>query len=105
MLLLAPACGYRIRQNESAVTAKPKEPGPSSRPSTTHGQAAHCDPPRQDPPGSVLDNRTYVRLEYSHHSGARLLLSLSPLMDGHQLLIGQLNGRKGRYRCTGATRR
>ncbi len=51
MLLLAPDYAYRISQNESAVTTKPKEPGPSSRPSTTHRQAAHCDPARQGPPG------------------------------------------------------
>jgi hypothetical protein len=50
MPFLAPAYGYRIRQNESAVAAKPKEPRPSSRPSTIHGQAAHFDPPRQGPP-------------------------------------------------------
>jgi hypothetical protein len=53
----------------------------------------------------LLDKRTYVRLEYSHYPGVRLLLSLSPPMDGHQILIRKLGGRKGCYRCTGATRR
>ena len=56
-------------------------------------------------PRPVLDKRTYVRLVYSHYPGALILLSLSPPMDGHQVLVSQFNGRKVHNGCTGATKR
>ena len=36
-----------------------------------------------------LDKCTYVLLEYSRYPGALLLLSLSPLLDGHRVLFSR----------------
>ncbi len=50
--------------------------GPTGRPGALRPQTHNLE----------VDYRTYVRYEYTVLPGARLLLSLSPPMDGHQAL-------------------